>query len=100
MTFGITSDQESGTQVVRLVGWLEGENVTHLERVVSDTSGPLRLDLTELRSADQDAVKLLRALQASGVSLVGASPFIRLLVGIDTCGGPEATRVSPAAGAS
>ena len=100
MTFGITVDQESGIQVVRLAGWLEGEDVTHLERVVSDTSGPLRLDLTELRSADQGAVMLLRALHARGVSFVGASPFIRLLVGIDISGGPEATRGSPAAGES
>lgn len=84
MTFRILIDQESGIQTMRLVGWLEGEDVGKLERIVSDTSGPFRLDLTELRSTDRTGVMLLRALHAKGVSFVGASPFIHLLLGIET----------------
>ncbi len=83
MTFRITIDQESGIQIVRLAGWLESADVAELERVVGETSGSLRLDLTELRSADQVGVLVLRALHARGVSFVGVSPFIRLLLGIE-----------------
>jgi hypothetical protein len=80
VTFRITLDRDSEIQIVRIAGWLESEDVAELERVVSDTSGRLRLDLTELRSADQTGVTLLKALRACGVSFVGASPFIRLLL--------------------
>jgi hypothetical protein len=48
----IALDQDSGVQVVRLDGWLEGEAVAELERVMSGCAGALRLDLTHLRSAD------------------------------------------------
>ena len=94
MTFRITIDQESGVQIVRLAGWLESADITELERVVGETSGSLRLDLTELRSADQVGVRLLRAFQTRGVPLVGASAFVRLLVGVDASrppptGGPK-----------
>ncbi len=84
MTFRITISEESGVQVMRLAGWLENEAVDELGRALSDTSGPLRLELAELRSANQPGVMLLRALHAGGVSLVGASPFIRQLLGSET----------------
>jgi len=95
VTLRITIDQESGIQIVRLAGWLETENLTELERVVGDTSGPFRLDLTELRSADRVGTTLLRALHAKGVSLVGASPFIRVLLGIETSRPPPKDSPTP-----
>jgi hypothetical protein len=70
-----------GTRVLRLEGWLEGESVAELERVINGGSGPLRLDLTELRSADPAGVDALRVLSAAGASIVGATPYIRLLLG-------------------
>jgi len=66
---------------MRLEGWLEGEAVAELERVVNGGSGPLRLDLSELRSADTAGLAALRAQRASGAAIVGASPYIRLLLG-------------------
>jgi hypothetical protein len=95
VTFRITIDEESGIQTVRLAGWLESQGVTELERVVSDRSGPLRLDLTELRSADRAGVMLLRALYAKGESFVGASPFICLLLGIETSRSPPSDGPTP-----
>jgi hypothetical protein len=92
VTFRITIDQAGGIQVVRLAGWLEGGGVAELERVVGDTSGPLRLDLTELRSADQAGVNCLQALHARDVPFVGASPFIRLLLGTETSSAPPKNR--------
>ena len=82
MSFLITIGQEAGVQVLRLVGWLAKEDIAEFQRVVDSTPAPLCLDLRELQSADRVAVRVLRALQATGVSFVGASPFIRLLVGI------------------
>jgi hypothetical protein len=81
MTLYIACNSDSGTRHVRLEGWLEGDAVAELERVISGDSGPLRLDLSELRSADAAGLAALRALRAAGASLVGASPYIRLLLG-------------------
>ncbi len=81
MTLYIACDSDSGTRVLRLEGWLEGESIAELDRVINGDSGPLRLDLTELRSADAAGLSTLRALIAAGASIVGASPYIRLLLG-------------------
>ena len=81
MTLFIGCDLDAGIRVVRLEGWLEGESVAELERVMRGGSGPLRLNLCELRSADAAGLVALRALRAGGASLVGASPYIKLLLG-------------------
>ncbi|SRR6266436_2667566 len=81
VTLYIACDSDPGTRVIRLEGWLEGDTVAELERVINGGSGPLRLDLTELRSADTEGVDALRALRAAGASIVGAPPYIRLLLG-------------------
>jgi hypothetical protein len=81
VTLRITLDQDTEVQVVRLEGWLEGEAVAELERVMGGRAGSLRLDLTELRSADPAGLNVLRRLRARSAGLVGASPHIRLLLG-------------------
>ncbi len=82
MTLYIACESDSGVRVVRLEDWLEGEAVGELERVASGASGSLRLDLSELRSADTAGLDALRALRTAGASLVGTSPYMRLLLGI------------------
>jgi anti-anti-sigma regulatory factor len=81
MTLYIACDSDSGGRVVRLEGWLEGEDVAELDRVINGGSGPLRLDLSELRSADTAGLVALRALRTAGGLIIGASPYIRLLLG-------------------
>lgn len=66
---------------MRIEGWLESEAVAELERVIEGGSGALRLDLSELRSADNAGLAALRAHRAAGASIVGASPYIKLLLG-------------------
>jgi anti-anti-sigma regulatory factor len=68
-------------EVLVLLAVLRLEVVAELERVISEGSGPLWLDLSELRSADSAGFAALRALCAASASLVGASPYIKLLLG-------------------
>jgi len=81
MSLYISSTSDSGISMLRIEGWLEGETVAELERVVNGSSGPLRLDLSELRSADTAGLAALRAMRAAGAAIVGASPYIKLLLG-------------------
>jgi hypothetical protein len=81
MTIYISCSSDSGARLMWIEGWLEGEAVAELERVVKGASGALRLDLSELRSADKAGLATLRAHHAAGGSIVGASPHIKLLLG-------------------
>jgi hypothetical protein len=81
MTLYIACDSDSGVRVMRLEGWLEGEAVAELDRVINEGSGPLRLDLSELRSADTAGLVALRALRTAGALISGAPPYISLLLG-------------------
>jgi anti-anti-sigma regulatory factor len=69
--------------VLRVEGRLVGAWVPELQRVAEErlTAGAaMALDLTGLEFADGAGAALLRALRDRGVSLVGPSPFVALLV--------------------
>jgi len=64
-------------------GCLGANVVAELERVVAELSGPVCLDLTGLRSADEAGLGVLRTLCAHGVAVTGASPYFRLLLELE-----------------
>jgi hypothetical protein len=76
VTLCIAYRSEANVRVVRLEGRLEAENVAELERVISESSGPIRLEVSELRSADTRGIAALRTLRDAGASIVGASPHV------------------------
>jgi hypothetical protein len=76
-------------------GRLDADVVAELERVVSDLSAPVCLDLAGLKSLDEAGLGALRALLARGVAVTGASPYFRLLLGLD---GPGKAREPPSRG--
>ena len=65
---------------VRIEGRLEGEAVAELDRVCRAVSGGLVLDLSALLSADESGLAALRALLAGGARVIGASPYVQLLL--------------------
>jgi STAS domain-containing protein len=73
-------------------GCLDADVVAELERVLTELSGPVCLDLAGLRSADEAGLGVLRALVAHGVSVTGASPYFRLLLDL---GEPGQAREPP-----
>ena len=70
---------EDGT-VLRLAGHLSGDGVAELERVCRDVSWPLRLDLSDLRNADDSGLAAIRELVAQGAELADVPPFTALLL--------------------
>lgn len=79
----ISTSRNSRGEVVLIAGRLDAEGVADLERVVAERSGALRVDLADLRSADEAGLEALRALRARGVALTGVSPYFRLLLGVE-----------------
>jgi hypothetical protein len=78
VTVLITTRQESEGPVVRVDGRLDGEGVPELERVVASLPASLRLELPDLRSADEAGLAALRALRDRGIRLTGVSEYLRL----------------------
>src|SRR5262249_6361606 len=77
----ITTSHGRTGAVVTIAGQLNKDAVPELERVVGALPGPLHLDLTGLRSADEAGLDALRVLRERGVRLTGVSPVHPLLRG-------------------
>ena len=80
MTIRITKHTEGKTTTIRLEGRLEADAVPDLEKECRSAEPPLRLDLSDLSSADEDGIQTLRRLSAEGAELFGASPYVRQLL--------------------
>jgi hypothetical protein len=65
--------------VVRVIGRLTDAQVPDLLRVCA-TVEPVRLDLTELDSANGVGIEALKRLHTEGAEIVGATHFIQLLL--------------------
>jgi hypothetical protein len=68
--------RENGWTVV-LAGRLKAAQVHELSSTCAVIGGQLRVDLTDLLSADAVGVDALRRLQQSGVELVGVPGYFR-----------------------
>ena len=86
VTLRISTRQDVGREVVIVDGRLDADVVAELERVVSDLSAPVCLDLAGLKSLDEAGLGALRALLARGAVVIGASPYFRLLLELDDPG--------------
>jgi len=81
VTIRITRVEVDGEITLRVDGQLVGDDAEELLRVCEGLLEPLTLDLGGLRFVDSRGISVLRDLQAKGVTLGSASPFIRLLLG-------------------
>ena len=80
MTLQIVCRKSAEMGVIELHGWLGQPEVEELERACTTTAPTLVLDLTHLSSASAEGVLALKGLRARGARLVGASPYVALLL--------------------
>ena len=80
MTLQIVSRVEDKETVVELHGWLTGLEIAELEGICASRPQPIRLDLRNLSGASAIGILALKEQQARGAVLVGASPYIELLL--------------------
>jgi hypothetical protein len=66
---------------VRISGRLDGAAARELWETCLRQKGVVTLDLRDLTSADPEAIETLRGLRYRGGRIVGASPYVRLLLG-------------------
>jgi hypothetical protein len=78
--FRLIVTEATDVTTARLVGRLRDDGVALLADACETARRPLVLDLSELTSASEAAVLLLRRLAAAGVHVLGASQYVRLLL--------------------
>jgi hypothetical protein len=66
--------------IVEIHGWLREDVLGELESACESVPGPLRLDLSRLKGADQAGLLALQVRAHAGARLEGMSPYIRLLL--------------------
>jgi hypothetical protein len=78
--FRITEYQHGQDTVIQVDGQLMSDGARELERVCREATPPLILELTNLRTANSDGLRMLKRLSSEGVRLTGASRYIELLL--------------------
>jgi hypothetical protein len=80
MVLRVTVEPRSDLTVIRVDGRLGGAGLAEFERDCRTARRPIVLDLTHLASADDAALGLLRRLIEEGLHVLGASPYVALLL--------------------
>lgn len=75
-----TCKDEGFTKTVRISGRLEEQHLSKLQTACNTDAETLTLDLSELQSADSTGVGWLHTRAVEGAAIVGASPYIALLL--------------------
>jgi hypothetical protein len=84
MDLRLTVTRGETSTVVRVDGRLSVQGVPEFKRLVQTIDGPKVLDLTNLVSADDAGVTLLRTFAGQGAQLIGTTPYMKLLLETDS----------------
>ena len=80
MQVRITVIENPPGSLIRVDGWLAGDGVAELLRVIDSSAAPASLLLRDLRGADAAGIAALRAMEDRGLALRDPSPYIRLML--------------------
>ncbi len=80
MTLRIETHTGETVTTLKIEGVLTTKNVSELDSASRSVDGRIGLDLSDLRAADAEGVQSLKNLLAKGALLLGASPYIAVLL--------------------
>ena len=80
MTIRVTTLDGKTMTTIRVEGQLTSDDVPDVRAACESANPPLRLDLSDLRSADSDGIRAIQLLAKAGAELHGASPYINQLL--------------------
>lgn len=76
----VDSTTQGSRTTIRIAGKLQARHIPELDEQCAAAEARVVLDLSELQSADQDALRWLSDWVARGERIAGESPYIRLLL--------------------
>jgi hypothetical protein len=80
MDLRLSTNREDEATVVHVDGRLAVHGVSDLQDTIGSAAGLVVLDLSNLLSADDAGVAVLRLLMGRGIKLRGTSPYVSLLL--------------------
>ena len=81
MTFKIENYRDGHSTTIRLIGRMQAEHLSELEKQIKESESKIVLDLEELDLVDVEAVRFLGMCETQGVMLLNCSPYIRDWIG-------------------
>jgi hypothetical protein len=76
VTLRIERDAERGGATIRLIGRMQAEHVSEVERQIEESGAKVTLDLEEVTLVDVQVVRFLGACEIRGISILNCSPYI------------------------
>ena len=95
MQLRLSVTETGGSTTVHVDGRLMASGLSELKRLVRGLEGPIVIDLSNLLSADDAGVAELRSLAGRGAKLIGASPYVSLLIGHDCASRGNSSKIGP-----
>jgi hypothetical protein len=80
MTFRITSIRTDGGETLQIAGRMDSLGLDEVRLAVAAAKPPVTLDLSSLRHASADALSALGEWQAAGVTLIGMSQYMQMML--------------------
>ena len=80
VTVRVSTEAGETVTTIRIEGLLTSSSLPDLRALCDSANRPLRLDLSDMWTADRDAIRALQSLSEAGAELHGASPYIRQLL--------------------
>ena len=76
MTLRIERDPDLAGTTIRLIGRMQAEHVSEVERQIGESGTKVTLDLEEVTLVDVQVVRFLGACEIRGISVLNCSPYI------------------------
>ena len=76
MTLRIERYADRGGTTIRLIGRMQAEHVSEVERQVEESGTKVTLDLEEVTLVDVQVVRFLGTCEIRGISILNGSPYI------------------------
>ena len=76
MTLRIERYTDRGSTILRLIGRMQAEHVSEVERQIEESGTKVTLDLEEVTLVDVPVVRFLGTYEIRGISILNCSPYI------------------------
>jgi anti-anti-sigma regulatory factor len=76
MTLRIEKHSDRGSTTIRLIGRMQAEHLSEVERQIEESGAEVTLDLEEVSLVDVQAVRFLGACEIQGINVLNCSPYI------------------------
>jgi anti-anti-sigma regulatory factor len=76
MTLRIERYADRGSTILRLIGRMQAEHVSEVERQIEESGTKVTLDLEEVTLVDLPVVRFLGTCEIRGISILNCPPYI------------------------